>query len=334
MPPVFEFAAPLWLLLLPLPAIAWWLGRRQARDDDHYGALIHPLAGLLGSLQAASRRPGAFPWFWLIGCALLVAALARPQTQDADPADGAPGHNMIFAIDVSGSMRILDYVVDGEALSRLDMLKRALAGFLEQAPRLRAGVVVFADDVMTWVPLTTDLALAAQMVGEIDNSLAGERTALGDAIALSIRRMQAVTEADASRVLVLLTDGVPTAGHIDPESAAELARAAGIRIYTIGLGGDNPAPFPLGRGGEQTIADIPLDEALLRDLAARTDGAYYRITEAPDLLQVLGDIERLERSRVPAGAEMRDWYWLPALAGLALLLLADRRRPDRIAVMR
>ncbi len=330
---MFEFAAPLWLLLLPLPAVAWWIGRRWAADSARGGALIHPLAELLGRLQEPSHKPGT-PWYWLLGCALLIAALARPQWLEHDPSDGAPGHNMIFTIDVSGSMRILDYAVDGAAVSRLDMLKRELAGFLAQAPRLRAGVVVFADDVMTWVPLTTDLALAAQMIAEIDNSLAGERTALGDAMALSIRRMQAVTEADASRVLVLLTDGVPTAGSIDPESAAELARSAGIRIYSIGLGSDTPAPFPLGRSGEQTIADIPLDEALLRNLAARTDGEYYRIVEASDLLQVLNDIEKLEQSRLPARAEIREWYWLPALAGLALLVLADRRRPYGIPVTR
>lgn len=333
---MFEFAAPLCLLLLPVPAVAWWISRRLAKDSARGGALIHPFAELLGRLQEPTRTPGGVPWYWLLGCAMLIAALARPQWLEHDPADGPPGHNMIFTIDVSGSMRILDYAVDGEAISRLDMLKRALTGFLARAPRLRVGVgvVVFADDVMTWVPLTTDLALAAGMVAEIDNSLAGERTALGDAMALSIRRMQAVTEADESRVLILLTDGVPTAGSIDPASAAELARSAGIRIYSIGLGGDSPAPFPLGRDGEQTVADIPLDEALLRVLAERTDGEYFRIDEESDLLNVLKEIEQLEQSRLPARAEIREWYWLPALAGLALLVMADRRNRFRIPVTR
>jgi Ca-activated chloride channel homolog len=323
---VVEFAASLWLLLLPLPVAIWWFGRRRSSRRDRDGALLHPMAALIGRLQAP-RRPGTpIPWLWLFGCGLLVVALARPQWIDPDPPDGEPGHNMVFAIDVSGSMRILDYRVDGRPASRLDMLKSSLIRFLEHAPRMRAGVVVFADDVMTFVPLTTDLALAAEMVGEIDNSLAGERTALGDAIALSLRRMQAVTEADASRVLVLMTDGVPTAGTIDPEAAAGLARAAGIRIYTVGIGGGTPAPFPLSPTGEQTIADIPLDEPFLQALAATTDGAYFRIVEDGDLLQALDHIDRLERSLIPAGAVVREAYWLPALAGLALLVLADRRR--------
>lgn len=322
-----EFAAPLWLLLLPLPAVIWWFGSRRNSARDRAGALIHPMAALIGRLQGERPKTGPVPWLWLIGCGLLVVALARPQWVDADPAAGAPGHNMLFAIDVSGSMRILDYRVDGQAVSRLDMLKSSLIRFLEQATRLRVGIVVFADDVMTFMPLTGDLALAAEMVGEIDNSLAGERTALGDAMALSLRRMQAVTDPGASRVLVLMTDGVPTAGTIDPEAAAGLARAAGIRIYTVGLGTETPAPFPLGPVGGQTIADIPLDENLLRELAAVTDGAYFRIEESADLLQALDHIDSLERSRIPAGpVVVREAYWLPALAGLALLVVADRRR--------
>ncbi len=322
---MFELATPLWLLLLPAPALAWWLGGRRRSGGDEDAALLHPQAALLARLQSPSRATTAIPWAWLLACALLVAALARPQWIVTDPADGIPGHNVIFAIDVSGSMRILDYAIDGRTVSRLDMLKHTLSGFLEQAPRLRVGIVVFGDDVMTWSPLTTDLALAAQLVAGIDNSLAGERTALGDAMALSIRRLQAVTDADASRVLVVLTDGVPTAGTIDPLTAVELARAAGIRVYTVGLGTENPAPFPLGRDGEHTLADIPLDEAFLADIAARGDGNFYRIRHSTDLLQALDDIDRLEQSRLPARAEAREWYWLPALAGLALLVLADRR---------
>ncbi len=325
-----ELAAPLWLLLLPVPLLVLRIGRRwRGAGDD--GALLHPQTALLARLQTPARG-AALPWVWLLGCALLVVALARPQWIVTDPEAGLPGHNVIFAIDVSGSMRILDYELEGLTVSRLDMLKHTLTGFLDRASRLRAGLVVFGDDVMTWSPLTTDLGLAAQLVADIDNSLAGERTALGDAMALSIRRLEAVTDAEASRILVLLTDGVPTAGTIDPTAAADLAAASGIRVYTVGIGTEGPAPFPLGRGDEQTVAEIPLDEAFLEGLATRAGGAYYRIRHSADLLQALDDIDRLERSRLPARAEAREWYWLPALVGLALLVFAERRPPLRTGV--
>lgn len=256
---------------------------------------------------------------------LLVVALARPQWLDTDPAGGTPGHNLVFVIDVSGSMRTLDYVSGGKLISRLEMLKGSLNRFLQQARQLRVGIVIFADDAMTFMPLTSDLTVAAQMVTEIDNSLAGEKTALGDALALSIRRMQAVHEQNSARILVLLTDGVPTSGTVTPEGAAALARSAGIRIYAAGIGSNDPAMFPLSPTEQPMIAAVPLDEQLLRGLASSTGGAYYRIAETADLERILIDIEQVEKTRIPAPVAVRDWYWLPALAGLIALVAAERR---------
>lgn len=325
---MLELAQPWWLLLLPLPpAVAWLHRRRQAAS----GGLLHPLAQLIGELQGAARRPHPLPWLWIAGCLLLVVALARPQTSVSDPAPVLPGHNMIFAVDVSGSMRTLDYVSDGEVVSRLDMAKRTLRRFLDQASALRVGVVIFADDVMTYVPLTTDLALVAQLVDEIDNSLAGERTALGDAIALSIRRMQALpaSSGDSARILVVLTDGVQTAGTIAAEHAAELARALDIRLYTLGIGSDDPALFPLSPVEAPMLTEAPVDEATLTSLATRTDGRYYAVRDTDDLIRALADIDRIEKTRLPAPFEIREWFWLPALAGLLLLVAAERRLPLR-----
>jgi Ca-activated chloride channel family protein len=321
---MFEFAAPLWLLLLPLAPLAGWLARRRAQDRT--GALLHPQAELLAELQG--RRGGArwVPWLWLLGCTLLLLALARPQWLDTRAPGFEPGRNVMFAIDVSGSMRALDYVIDGRPASRLDALKRALRQFLTQAQGLRVGAIVFGDDALTLIPLTADLVLAQQLIAEIDNSLAGEKTALGDAIALGVQRMQAVD--DPVRVLVLLTDGSATGGLVTPDAAATLARQAGVRLHTVAFGRAGKVAFPGSPVEAPLSAELPPDEGQLQRLAAATGGSYFKAGDAEDLAGILAEIERLEQTRIPAArrAAVHEWYWLPAAAALIVLLLAEARQ--------
>lgn len=323
---MFEFAAPFWLLLLPLPVVVWWAAeRRRGRQAE---ALRHPQAALLGELARATKTRRSIPWLWLLGCALLVAAMARPQWLDFTDPRAEPGHNVLFAVDVSGSMRTLDYVADDNRLSRLAMLKRALDRFMEQARHVRVGVVVFADEAVTLIPLTTDLDLARQLAAEITAGMAGERTALGDAIALSVARLRAVEA--PGRALVLLTDGANTSGTLSPDAAARLAGLAGIRIFAVGLGSAQPAPFPRGPLEGPARVVMPLDEARLRTIAEHSGGRYYRVRRPGDMDQVFADIQRLATTGItdPRFAAVREWYWLPALTALALLLLAEGRRGD------
>lgn len=321
---MFEFAAPLWLLLLPLAPLAWW--RAGRRTEERAGALLHPQAELLAELQGARRGGRRAPWPWLLGCTLLLLALARPQWLDARAPGLEPGHNVMFAIDVSGSMRALDYVIDGRPASRLDALKGALQRFLAQAHGVRVGAIVFADDALTLLPLTADLTLARELIDEIDNSLAGEQTALGDAIALGVTRVQAVD--DPVRVLVLLTDGSATAGMITPDAGAMLAREAGVRLYTVAFGRAGKVAFPGSPVEAPLSAALPPDEGQLQRLAAATGGVYFKADDAAALAGVLAEIERLEQTRIPATrrAAVHEWYWLPAAVALAVLLLAEARR--------
>lgn len=321
---MFEFGAPLWLWLLPLAPLAWWLAQRRA--GDRAGALLHPQAELLAELQGNNGRLRRVPWPWLLVCTLLLLALARPQAIDTHAPELEPGHNIMFAVDVSGSMRALDYSIDGRPASRLDALKDALRRFLEQARGVRVGAVVFADDALTLLPLTSDLTLARQLVAEIDNGLAGEKTALGDAIALGVKRLQAVD--DPARVLVLLTDGSATGGLITPEAAAVIARAAGVRLYTVGFGRAGKVAFP-GSPVEAPIStELLPDEDQLRRLAAATGGVYFKAADGESLSAVLAEIERLELARIPAPprGDAEEWYWLPVAAALGVLLFAEARR--------
>jgi Ca-activated chloride channel family protein len=329
---MFEFATPGWLLLIPLAPLAWWLGRQRrprAPEADRAGALLHPQAALLAELQDKGRaRARHVPWPWLLGCTLLLLALARPQWLDTRAPGLEPGHNVVFAIDVSGSMRALDYTIDDRPASRLDLLKLALQRFLDRARDVRVGAIVFADDALTLLPLTADLTLAKQVIAEVDNSLAGERTALGDAIALGVRRVQATD--DKVRVLVLLSDGSATGGLVTPDTAAVLARQAGVRLYAVGFGRGGKVAFPGSPVDAPVSAELPPDEDLLKRLAAATGGAYFKAADADGLAGVLDEIERTEQARIPAArrAAIREWYWLPAAAALLLLFMMEiyRRR--------
>lgn len=326
------FGDPAWLLLLPVPAAVWWYRSRAAARRQASG-FLHSQAGLLASLDTRAAGRSRVPWLWLLGCTLIVLAMARPQWWDFNDPSVEPAHNVMVAVDVSGSMRAQDYVIGGQAVSRLEMLKRALHGFLDHARSMRVGLVVFGDDAMGFMPLTADLRVAGALLDEIDNSLAGERTALGDAIALAVQRIRSAgppgsTGSDAARVLLLLTDGAHTAGTIDPQSATTLARRHGVRVYTVGIGSDDRVPFPRGPMNQPAYTELPLNESLLRDIAAGTGGAYYRVRQAQDMRGILDEIERLEKARFERQryAAVTEWYWLPAVAALALLVAAERRR--------
>lgn len=317
---MFEFGAPAWLILLPLPLLAWRFRRRQSED-----VLIHPLTALIGTLHGSGKRSIMTHALWLAGCALLIVAMAQPRWLDSSAATLQPGHNIVFAIDVSGSMRALDYTVDDRRISRLDMVKQSLQRFLHRSGELRAAIIVFADEAFTLLPLTHDLALAAEMSAEIDNSLAGERTAIGSAVALAVERLER-TPGEA-RILVLLSDGTDTGGAVRPDDAAELARARGVRIHTVVFGRTGSVPFPLGNG-EVVYRELPPDSALLESLAQRTGGDHFSVREASDMDAILERIHAMEKTRIPVPAQARPWYWLPATLGLLCLFQAEygRRR--------
>jgi Ca-activated chloride channel homolog len=325
---MFEFASFLWLLALPLPFLVWrWLRRRTPRKQ---AALFHPHAQLLAQLAAElPTRARRWPWLWLAGCMLLILALARPQWVILH-SDDYPGRDLMFAIDVSGSMRAEDFVVDGHRVNRLDMVKAIVDRLLAQRPGDRAGLIVFGDDAFTLTPVTRDLALVRSMLHDIKNGIAGERTALGDAMALAVKRLR--ERPPQSRVLFLFTDGTNTAGQFSPADALELAKQYKIRIYTVGIGRSGIVAYPGGPSGGTIASELPLDETLLQQIATETGGRYYRVKHSDDAKAILADIEKLETVNIHLRnvGEHADWYWLPLLLGLILLFFARRRRVSEV----
>lgn len=316
---MLSLATPLWLLALPLPWLVWWLGRRRRGGKARTTALYHPQAALLASLSRQARaRP---PWFWLLGCSLLLLALARPQWLGGDERQG---RNFLLAIDISSSMKAQDFFVNDRAANRLDAVKHVADRFIDQRQGDRIGLIVFADDAYTLAPLSGDLGLIQRLLGEIDQGMAGQKTALGQAIALGVKRLEQLDK--RSRNLILLSDGSNTSGDIHPLNALEIAKLKGVKIYTIGVGNPGKVLFQRGPVERPDFAAVPLDEALLRRLADETGGRYYNAADTETLGRIMTDIEQLEtlpleqRNNPPA-----EWYPTPLLAGLILLGLARRR---------
>jgi Ca-activated chloride channel family protein len=260
---------------------------------------------------------------------LLILALARPQWVTLH-ADDYPGRDLMFAIDVSGSMRAEDFVEDGHRINRLDMVKAIVDRLLSQRPGDRAGLIVFGDDAFTLTPVTYDLTLVRKMLHSIKNGIAGERTALGDAIALAVKRLR--DRPPQARVLFLFTDGTNTAGQFSPADALELAKKYKVRIYTVGIGRSGIVAYPGGPSGGTIASELPLDETLLQQIATETGGRYYRIKHSSDVKAILADIDKLETVDINLQniGDHAEWYWLPLLLGLMFLLLAQRRGASEV----
>lgn len=315
---MLSLAAPLWLLALPLPWLLWRLGRHRPAKTGEATALYHPQAALLASLS--QQRPARPPWLWLLACCLLLLALARPQWFSAEQ----QGRNFLLAIDISSSMKAQDFVVDGRAVNRLEAVKHVAGRFIEQRAGDRIGLIVFADDAFTLAPLSTDLELIRRLLDQVSQGMAGQKTALGQALALGVKRLEQV---DArSRNLILLSDGSNSAGEIHPLNALEIAKDKGVRIYTIGVGQAGQVLFQRGPAQRPDFVAAPLDEALLQRLAADSGGRYYNAADTEALDAIMAQIEALEtiplaqRNSAPA-----EWYLAPLLAALLLLGLARWR---------
>lgn len=313
----WTLAAPAWLLLLGVLPIVWLWARRRRRR-----ALVLPALATAGELPVTWReRLRAAPDL-LRGLAFLlgVFALARPQELEAGRPVTTSGVDIVLALDASGSMKAEDF----QPRNRLEVAKQAAVEFVADRPSDRIGLVSFAGQAVTQAPLTLDHEAVQDAVQRVEIGALAEGTAIGTALATSVNRLR---PSDArSRVVILLTDGVNNAGQIDPLTAAETARALGVRVYTIGVGTTGEAPYLLEdpRFGRRYVrVVVRIDEDVLRDIAARTGGRYFRATDPQALSQVYGEIDRLERSplsgrRPVVRLDRYLWLLLPALGCVVL----------------
>jgi Ca-activated chloride channel family protein len=313
---VIDLAWPWVLAALPLPLLARFLlpPSRPAVARALRLPVLHPLSRLETGATAGPGRIGRLlAW---IAWVLLVLAAARPQWL-GDPVNlPVSGRDLMLAVDISGSMEQPDYVLDGRPVSRLDLVKAVAGRFVERRAGDRLGLVLFGSRAYLQTPLTYDRGTVQTMLNEAVIGLAGRETAIGDAIALAVKRLR--EQPEDNRVLILLTDGASTAGSLSPQDAARLAAQAAVRIYTIGIGGG-----PVGvRTPFGTLMQRPgdLDPETLRAVAEETGGRFFEATDTDQLEAVYAELDRLEPSVRDSRTyrPMQSLFVWPAAASLLL----------------
>jgi len=304
-----SFGASIFLLLfLPLAGAAWFVYRRRIQQALLF-APFHRLPGNRATWRTRIR-PVA-PLLYLLGAALLILALARPQTIFSRTIRKSDAIAVQMVVDCSGSMQALDFSTRDKQRTRLDVVKETFGEFVKQRPGDLIGLITFGGYASSRAPLTLDhdallhslkgVETAREQFGKDGQLLNQEEmlTAIGDALATGCTRLQ---DSDVkSRVMVLLSDGESNTGIIKPEDAAKAAKTMGIKVYTIGIGTTGRAPF-LARDmfGRPTIgyAEVRLDEELLKSLASTTDGKYFNVTDAKGLAQTMEAISKLEKTTI------------------------------------
>ena len=325
-----ELAWPWMFLMLPLPWLLW----RWWRPAPPGKALHLPQPGVQLGTVSGKRMQGAAPWLLVLAWLCLVAAAARPQWLGPPQAQQRSGRALMLAVDLSGSMRTPDMQLAGHVVSRFGAVEAIAGDFISRRSGDEMGLILFGSQAFLVTPLTYDLsAVRAQLQGATVG-LAGSQTAIGDAIAVAAKRLSALPE--QARVLVLLTDGVNNAGSIAPREAARAAKAAGVRIYTIGIGATRMS-VP-GFFGMQTVnPSADLDADMLTAIAKETGGRFFRATDSSELAEAYRTINALEPmpQRGPSLQPRHELFRWPLLASLVLLLLVIvPRRLGRVTEQR
>ena len=314
-----ELAWPWMLAALPLPLLAMLLlptapqTQAPALRFPFYSALHATLQGRPGTPSRTRLVLAVLAWL------LLVVAAARPQSVGETMHLPVNGRSIMMAVDLSGSMQTPDMRTGMQEVSRLAAVKAVAGDFITHRVGDRIGLILFGDQAYVQAPLTLDRSTVHTLLDEAQIGLAGQQTAIGDAIGLAIKRLR--VEPERNRVLILLTDGVSNAGNVDPLKAADLAARDGVRIYTIGVGAD-PSQMR-GPFGLPQMMSGDLDEAALTAIAQKTGGRYFRASDVASLASIYGLLDKIE----PISKDQQTWrpveelYAWPLAAALLLSVL-------------
>jgi len=318
---MWSLAWPWALLALPLPIIFRFL-LSEAKGLSEAGLRV-PSIESFSTLRDRSGTEQLLNWrFWLAAIAwlLLVLAAARPERIGEELDVPVAGRNLMLAVDLSGSMDQKDFELGGRRVDRLTATKAVASDFIERREGDRIGLILFGERAYLQVPLTLDRETVNVLLMEAFIGLAGEKTAIGDAITLAVRRVHEQEE-DGDQVLVLLTDGANTAGEIQPVKAAELAQQVGLRIYTIGIGAEQLEVSSLIGGRRRINPSADLDEDTLTKIAQLTGGRYFRATDTASLQDIYKLVDELEPVEEPESGfrPVKSYYYYPL--GLAVLLV-------------
>lgn len=314
----FENPHILWLLALPLLLIAHYVYLELTGRKPHLRvstSIPWKQQDRMSALSVIRHIPFALRTAALC---LIIICLARPRSSSEMERIDTEGVDIVLAMDVSTSMLARDFQPD-----RINAAKDIAIEFISQRPADRMGIVVFAGESYTQCPLTTDRATLINLMKEVQTGLIDDGTAIGNGLATAVARM---AESDAkSRIVILLTDGVNNSGEIAPQTAAEIAKTYGIRVYTIGVGANGTAPYPVITpwGVEEQMMKVEIDEDLLKGISDATGGRYFRATDNTKLAEIYTEINKMEKSRttIDSFPIYKELYTRYAVAALVCLLL-------------
>ncbi|MDO9224568.1 MAG: VWA domain-containing protein [Pseudomonadota bacterium] len=314
---MLELAQPLWLL--PLPLVVWLVWRRTDAQPAASLVLNHPGLGLgiTGKETAPARWPRLFE---VMALALLLLALAQPREVGDWIVPPPEGRDIVLVVDTSQTMSIDDFQLAGKKAERLAVLKAVLGRFIQGRAGDRFGVLAFGSTAATLTPPTFDHAHVIAQIERLQIGMAGDNTALGDALGLAVKQ---VRQTRLRPVVILLSDGAESnSGDLTPGEAVAVARQLGVAVHTLQIGGDL---FAAGRPANAVEAD---PQPGLADIARLSGGQHWVVKSTEDAEQVINAIGKLEPSlaRPARHRQTREWYWLPLALGVALLSLAQFTR--------
>ena len=313
----FDNPKLLWLLVIPALLVIWYIyreivGRRPHLRVSGIGPWLAGGPSVLGMLRHIPMI------LRTVALSMIIVAIARPRSSTQMDKIDTEGIDIVLAMDVSTSMLARDFTPD-----RISAAKDIAIEFISQRPSDRMGIVVFAGESYTQCPLTTDRATLINLMKEIETGVIDDGTAIGNGLAVAVARMQG---SDAkSRVVILLTDGVNNCGEVTPQNAADIAKTYGVRVYTIGVGANGTAPYPVITpwGVEMQTVAVEIDEDLLRNIAETTGGRYFRATDNTKLSEIYSEINKMEKARttIDSFPVYKELYGRFGLIALICLLL-------------
>jgi Ca-activated chloride channel family protein len=326
----FEYPGLLWLMTVPALLVLHYIWLETAQRHPHLRVSVSTPWKLTGTPFMAWVRHVPFV-FRIAAIVLIILALARPRTQEEVTQVDSEGIDIVMAMDVSTSMLARDLYPD-----RINASKEIAVEFISQRPSDRIGIVVFAGESFTQCPLTTDKRTLVNLMNEVTTDIIEDGTAIGNGLATAVARL---TESDAkSRVVILLTDGVNNSGEVAPQMATEIAKQYGIKVYTIGVGKEGMAKYPVMTPWGVQLQDVKveIDEELLKNIAKETGGKYFRATDNTKLADIYNEINQMETGRTTITnaviyEELFMSYVLWALAAFMIELILNwfviRRMP-------
>ena len=310
------FSQPAWFwLFLLVPLLVWWeLGRSDGAQATVMVSSILPFRGARSWKNTLRPLPFIFR---LLALSCLIIALARPQSHNDEQLVNGEGIDIVLCLDISGSMLAQDF-----APNRMEAAKNVAQEFIDNRPTDRIGLVIFSGESFTMCPLTTDRSVLKAQLAQVQSGLLEDGTAIGSGLATGVDRLR--SSPSKSKVIILLTDGENNGGLIDPNTAKEIAKEVGVRVYTIGMGTEGFAPVPIQTPGGIVMQreKVNIDEKLLTQIATETGGRYYRAKDNESLKNIYSEIDKLEKSRIEVTTLRRYTEQFYPFALIAAVLLA------------